>query len=525
MVIGWSNSCFPGALLVVVASLAFVASALDPVSGNAAFHHSMGSSARGHVIGECEGRAIALPRAATVSVSLSGRDATLQVFETWVNYTLVLAGLGPPIRIEEGSHQQVETFPLEAGNLSVEWGGPGGRAAVLEYGGYGATSAPFRLRFDADRLRFGAATNSHRMGESWVPGEDGPRSVVFGPVGWARTAELANGTLVADGDMTFHLEHALVSAGNARHEIPPHEETRTTSAPGVERRAEHFHHALLSIRGARATFRVEDVAPICAAARLHVNGSYMASAASGDFQLAGTRWEFADRDLTLLGRFHVAESVVEIDPAADGNAQVNATAAGTFESAELDFEAVPQGRLETPKQTQTALYVLAGLGALGWGAWKAAALLYSRVRERDALEEKKRQSIHSTILERPGATVRSLSSAVVISPSSVRYHLRVLERSGHIKGVKIKGRWRYLPAVGNLDATSRRLVLESDPRIQELLGLLGDLPLPARLVVAQLQDKCSLSRAGAWRVLDRAQRASFVKKRRDRGRVVVWRSA
>lgn len=70
---------------------------------------------------------------------------------------------------------------------------------------------------------------------------------------------------------------------------------------------------------------------------------------------------------------------------------------------------------------------------------------YSRIDNSDPLENSSRRRIYESILHSPGTYPVELAESTSLSRSTVRYHVRVLEREGLITSEKVQGKRRYFP--------------------------------------------------------------------------------
>lgn len=70
---------------------------------------------------------------------------------------------------------------------------------------------------------------------------------------------------------------------------------------------------------------------------------------------------------------------------------------------------------------------------------------YSRIDNSNPLENSSRRRIYEAITRSPGTYPVELAESTSLSRSTVRYHVRVLEKVGLITSEKVQGRQRYFP--------------------------------------------------------------------------------
>jgi DNA-binding transcriptional ArsR family regulator len=80
---------------------------------------------------------------------------------------------------------------------------------------------------------------------------------------------------------------------------------------------------------------------------------------------------------------------------------------------------------------------------------------YSRFDDSDPLNSDLRARLYETVAESPGTYLSELAATADVPVSTVRYHVRVLEREGVVETERIRGKRRLFPgnaATGPLDA-------------------------------------------------------------------------
>ncbi|QLG61280.1 winged helix-turn-helix transcriptional regulator [Halorarum salinum] len=100
------------------------------------------------------------------------------------------------------------------------------------------------------------------------------------------------------------------------------------------------------------------------------------------------------------------------------------------------------------------------------------ALRFSRHDGSDPLDHERRRAIHDAIADAPGVYLSELGERSDLSLSSVRHHLRVLERENLIRTEKVRGKRRFYPI--DVDGTALVAAL-SDAAVRRLLETLAAL--------------------------------------------------
>ena len=104
----------------------------------------------------------------------------------------------------------------------------------------------------------------------------------------------------------------------------------------------------------------------------------------------------------------------------------------------------------------------------GAGASVLMAPLYLRIPEPELLNSSLRGSIYSVVVQSPGLTFTEIRGQVGAASGTLQHHLRVLERGGALRRVRVGKYTRFYPA------TSRALRLSPpEERIARALAQLG----------------------------------------------------
>jgi DNA-binding transcriptional ArsR family regulator len=102
-----------------------------------------------------------------------------------------------------------------------------------------------------------------------------------------------------------------------------------------------------------------------------------------------------------------------------------------------------------------------------------APFRYSRHDDSDPLDHEVRAAIHDHVTEHPGTYVSALGEAVDVSTSTVRHHLRILEREGLVEDAHVLGRRRLFPAGVDHPAVTAALADETTADVMLALARHG----------------------------------------------------
>lgn len=145
-----------------------------------------------------------------------------------------------------------------------------------------------------------------------------------------------------------------------------------------------------------------------------------------------------------------------------------------------------------------------------------SALRYSRYDDSDPLEHEVRASIYETVESAPGVHLSGVSDAADVPLSTVRHHLRVLERENLLVTAKLRGKRRFYP-IGSEDVELAAAL--EDEATAAVLGALADHePASVSTLAAELdRDASTVSHH-----LSRLAEDGLVERERD-GRQVLNR--
>lgn len=190
-----------------------------------------------------------------------------------------------------------------------------------------------------------------------------------------------------------------------------------------------------------------------------------------------------DQTLALSGEL----TLVGLRPAENGRVQTSIH--GEAFSARIDENSIPILAL-LGMQTASAVATLAVLAAL-----KLLLPLFTRLSKQQALEHPKRQRIFAYIQEHPGANFREVSRQTDIAAGTVRHHLTVLERAGHIVEHVHQGTIRLFENHGKFDANWVDAVLLREPPLAQLHAWVKQHPAVAQKDVLEAMEVEGWSRS------------------------------
>ncbi|RRJ32668.1 winged helix-turn-helix transcriptional regulator [Halocatena pleomorpha] len=143
-------------------------------------------------------------------------------------------------------------------------------------------------------------------------------------------------------------------------------------------------------------------------------------------------------------------------------------------------------------------------------------LRYSRYDDSDPLEHDGREIVFEAIEETPGIYLSAINSHTEFSLSTLRHHLRVLEREELITSVKVHGKRRFYPTNSERIELTAALGEEATANVIEALSDLGP------VTVSELADELDRDPSTVTHHLQRLDDDDLVCRKRS-GRVVINR--
>lgn len=177
---------------------------------------------------------------------------------------------------------------------------------------------------------------------------------------------------------------------------------------------------------------------------------------------------------------------------------LQASLGGRIESARLDELQIPPEVLGFG-----AAASVAGIAGLLLLAKYAIAPLFTRLSKQEALEHPKRQKIYQYIQEHPGANFREVARNTSIAAGTVRHHLTVLERAGHVVEHPHQGTVRLFENHGKFDHNWSDLVLLREPPLAKLHEWLKQHPGSPQKAALEAMEKEGWSRSTTQHRLSR----------------------
>lgn len=270
--------------------------------------------------------------------------------------------------------------------------------------------------------------------------------------------------LSADGDIYLE-EHGLDLACQNCPTGPDREEQQIDeSGIRVTKRTLRFHQftvsdGMLQLEGRLRVAAFGGSAPtldISGTARLpQVSGLACQECPSGE-----------DQSLTLAGSFRFEGLTVADGPRA------STALSGNVQGARLDEVGISPEALVLPRVAVAAAATIGLVAVIKF----LAVPLFTRLSKAEALEHPKRQVIFAYIQEHPGANFREVARQTGIASGTVRHHLTVLERAGHVVERPHQGTVRLFENHGKFDHNWSDLVLLREPPLAWLHGWLLEHP-------------------------------------------------
>lgn len=191
------------------------------------------------------------------------------------------------------------------------------------------------------------------------------------------------------------------------------------------------------------------------------------------------------------------------------------TLSGDFESVRLDESWISPSELGA-----ASLVAVAGVSIIV--IIKLLLLpLFTRLTKTEALEHPKRQRIFAYIQEHPGANFREVSRQTEIAAGTVRHHLTVLERAGHIVEHPHQGTIRLFENHGKFDANWVDAVLLREPPLAKLHAWIQEHPGSAQKDVLEAMEQAGWSRSTTQHRLARLVSGGVVSLRLQ-GRLKIY---
>lgn len=323
---------------------------------------------------------------------------------------------------------------------------------------------------------------------------------------WSRMIQLVSGQWTARGELVVFLQGAAVRDAEGTWSVPAAAEAQRTDLGAGALVAERFHHAFLLLHHGSATGEAASI--VCRNLTVDVAGNVTAFGSEGRNPGAA---------VTLTGHFVLDERTRTPD-AGIATAPVDSRAAGRIDAISLDFQPI----VGTARDWRPTA---AGVTLLAVTALVTAMFFYTRLKENALVHLDRRGRLLDTVVANPGIRFADLVARTGTSGTNARYHLNLLRQARLVRSLKVSGSLYYVPWAENPTAIRRRLLVSSDRRVQHLVRHMNNVrERQATEVAVALQRECGLSRAGSWKVIERATEARLI-EREVIGRKVMVRAA
>lgn len=152
---------------------------------------------------------------------------------------------------------------------------------------------------------------------------------------------------------------------------------------------------------------------------------------------------------------------------------------------------------------------------------KVVLALFTRLSKATVLEAKPRRLVYEAIMAEPGIALPALRSRHGMTRSSLRYHLRVLERQNQIRAFKLGREWRFAAATLDVRRVRASAALGLDAKLRFVVETVQrEGPVAAPHVLAGLRARWRISDWGGRKLLRRAERLALIHSRRDGARLL-----
>ncbi len=315
--------------------------------------------------------------------------------------------------------------------------------------------------------------------------------------------------LTADGDIYLE-EHGLDLACQGCPTGPDREEQHfDESGVHVMKRTLRFHQFIVNDGMLRLEGRLRVVAFGGLAPTLAITGAARLPQVSGlACQECPTE---GNQSLTLTGSFLFKELTVDDGPRA------RTTLSGDVQGARIDEADISSQALVS---SRVAVAAAATLGLAAFIKFLAVPL-FTRLSKKEALEHPKRQVIFAYIQEHPGANFREVARGTGIASGTVRHHLTVLERAGHVVEHPHQGTVRLFENHGKFDQNWSDLVLLREPPLGQLHAWLVGHPSSPQKDILEAFELQGWSRSTTQHRLARLAEGSVVSVRLQ-GRLKIY---
>lgn len=217
----------------------------------------------------------------------------------------------------------------------------------------------------------------------------------------------------------------------------------------------------------------------------------------------------------IVGQTLTLEGQVMLDQIQQRPEGLRASVSGDFASARIDEQWVSPARLGQVGAVAAA--TVAGALALKL----ILTPMFTRLTKQEALEHPKRQRIFTYIQEHPGANFREVARKTDIAAGTVRHHLTVLERAGHVVEHPHQGTVRLFENHGRFDHNWADVVLLREPPLLKLHAWLAEHPGSPQKAALEAMEAVGWSRSTTQHRLARLVEGGLVTIRLQ-GRLKIY---
>lgn len=488
-------------------------------------NHSMGSEANGVIDFECTAYGIGgtIPMEGLTIPTSNGMSVTIVTI--WHNTTSVVTNGGSKVQL----HEEWDSLTLRH-----ETKGDWLRLAPLTDPDPPTARVEPLPSHDNDGPRvfsLGAETGSLNLGPVATHDIDPFPSVIeSGPLGIsvpdatsslvpARMTTISNGIFVPQDQVQLKVSSVTIRDEHATYEVAKDVRTSSVEAGPFVQSSHAYAYATIGPMAANQGLALTSAHAWCNDSRFVGSGTVTFHYASGSVDPPGIdSVEFSNQEVQLLGSMI---EVVERVPcennacASPGDSKIQAQVTGSISEVYVDGRLV---RAATARITDTQDSLMPVAAAILLVAASIALPFMTRLSPLEVVGLRPRRQILTLVHRQPGISFDELCLRSSVRPSTIRYHLAILERHHQVQCMVVNRRLRILPEDADPEHVRARLLLEQDEAVSKVVATVaGNGGVPARRVAMDLQRTLKLSRSGSWKVIDRAHKADLIRKEHRNG--------
>lgn len=494
-----------------------------PVPGSATYAYRGPATYAGHVEAACDAWAVDVYKNHAGSLRIGADGGALLVQDTWVNVTVI-----DQTTLADDVNQTSRSVPVGPGFVELDWPSSG-LATVWPYHYLRSAAARFQVHLEATRMDVAANSPAPPVPDSFYVRKDTGELMRADNAfpGWSRPVTSDHPAYV-QGDVSIYLREASIQGpGGLQAKLDTYRENTSFSAASISKETVHFTDAFLDLHDARFSYAGDQGAAVCTRLAGKVEGNATFYDATGTAEAGGRNASFQGKVFGFSGAAMFDERP-RSGPVGDrGSPYVDGHAEGAFQTLSIDRVPALPTDSGVPTIAKVGVWALVA-AALVWlvKAWGSiVGTLYARFGPERVLHHEKRRLALQAIEQVPGSNVRELSSRLRLDYSTLRYHLKVLSRTGMIRTTSDGNAVRAWPAAITQDAAAafRHRQVERDPQLAFVLTLLEPGPRYVPDLLDALVERFGLTRRGARFTIERGLRLRFLAAddgRESRGRWV-----